>query len=311
MKPPLRYCQVVVKDNQGTTKGFLSESSVGPRIDFNVVRKTQTFAGGFSTAQIKIYNISDKTFAFLKKKGNEISLIAGNQNIEKASIGQLFNGYVYSTVRDKQGPDVVTIMYCSTVDPINSRTHLTFSKSYQSITLINLLKALASEMSMTITIDASDFKGITIGPKSFFNDGNAVLDEIARSYNFMWEVRGTEIVINKIGSNKVRVFEFSHASGLRKPPIITEKGVDIEVPLTPNINPGDKFILNAEFATYNLGALEFQDRITDKVALGTIKVLDDGRYVGNYWTLFLVHDGSTHTNQWATRIEGWVQSGTA
>ena len=76
--------------------------------------------------------------------------------------------------------------------------------------------------------------------------------------------------------------------------------------MQPGINPADRFFLNAEYATFNLGALQFQDRISSKVSIGFIRNTTDNRYVGKFKTLFLVHQGSTHTDEWKTRIEGYT-----
>jgi hypothetical protein len=303
---PKRYCKVEVRDAQNNIKTFLNQNSIGARIDFDVTRKTQTFENGFSIAEIKLFNLSDDTFKFLRDSGREISLTAGHQNVQNAVIGQLFDGFIYSVMRTKVDTDVITILYCSTLDPKNSRLNLVFSKSYQNISLVSLIQNMATEMGLTLAMDTGDFTGITITNKSFFKDCKLVLDHLARLYAFTWEIRGTKLVILKIGSDKVRLFEFSRASGLLRPPVVTEKGVDIEIFLEPNINPSDKFLLNAQYASFNLGALEFQDRLSSKINIGTIRVTKDSRYVGKYTTLFLVHNGSTHTNQWSTKIDGWM-----
>lgn len=304
---PKRYCKVEVKDDQGNIRTFLNQDSLGLRMDFYVIRKIQTFQNGFSTAEIKIYNLKDETFTFLRDKGREVSLVAGTQNIKDGVVDQLFNGWVYSVLRTKEDTDIITILYCSTVDPNNPKATKTFSKSYESIKLIDLLKNIATEMDMEIVLGGNYYPGVVITKKSFFNDSKLVLDELARTYEFDWEARGGKLIINKIddaNNTNVRIFEFSRSSGLLKPPVVTEKGVDIEVFLQPNINPSDKFFLNAQYATFNLGALEFQDRVSSKISSGFVRHAKDNRYVGRYKTLFLVHMGSTHTDEWKTRIEG-------
>jgi hypothetical protein len=304
---PKRYVKIEVTDEDGTVKTFLNQNSVGPRVDFYVIRKTQTFGNGFSTAEIKIYNLKDETFKFLRNKGKEISLKCGHENVNGATINQVFNGFVYSVLRNKVGPDIITILYCSTVHPNNPKFKLLFSRTYARIPLTDLLKSLANDMGVTLALNCN-FSGVNIVNRSYCKEAKLVLDELATTYEFIWEVRGNNLYINKIddvNNNNVKIFEFSHASGLLKPPVVTEKGVDIYVFLQPNINPMDKFFLNAEFATFNLGALQFQDRISSKINVGTIRVSEDGnRYVGRYTVLFLVDEGSTHTETWQTRIEG-------
>jgi hypothetical protein len=310
---PKRYCKIEVKDPQGNVRTFLNQDSLGPRIDFFVIRKTQTFQNGFSTAEIKIYNLAargeNNSFDFLKTKGLEISMICGTQGIRNGVIDQIFNGYVYTVLRTKEGPDIITILYCSTVDPENPKTALTLSKSYKQIKLRALLKEIADDMGMELVLGGNYYNDVIITKRSYAEDCKMVLDELAQTYEFNWEIRGNKLYIFKIDDNNTntRVFEFNRSSGLLKPPIVTEKGVDIEIFLQPNINPADRFILQSEFATFNLGALQFQDRISSKISIGFIRTINDNRYTGNFQTLFLVHQGSTHTDEWKTRIEGYLQ----
>jgi hypothetical protein len=310
---PKRYCKVEVKDPQGNVRTFLNQDSLGPRMDFFVIRKTQTFQNGFSTAEIKIYNLSDETFTFLKTQGLEVSLVCGTQNIRNGVIDQIFNGYVYTVLRTKESTDIITMLHCSTVDPTNAKTSLTFSKSYQSVKLKDLLKEISNDMDMELVLGGNYFSGVVITNKSFFEDCKLVLDELAQTYEFEWEIRGNKLYIFKIDENNTntRIFEFNRSSGLLKPPVVTEKGVDIEVFLQPNINPSDRFLLNAQYATFNLGALQYQDRISSKISIGFIRTTKDNRYAGNFKTLFLVHQGSTHTDEWKTRIEGYTQGSEA
>jgi hypothetical protein len=98
-------------------------------------------------------------------------------------------------------------------------------------------------------------------------------------------------------------FSFTPESGLLKPPMKTEAGADIEVFLEPYINPSDYYTINAKFLDYNISALEFRQALKDR-RFDNIRVPNKDRYVGKYRVLNLIHEGSTHTNTWYTRIVG-------
>ena len=71
MLMPKRYCKVEILDTTGNSIVFENKNSIGARIEFSVVNKTQTFQHGFNTAQIRIYNLKDETFEFLRYLRNE------------------------------------------------------------------------------------------------------------------------------------------------------------------------------------------------------------------------------------------------
>lgn len=319
---PLRYVECVIQDPTGDSYSFINDKSLGLRIDFSVVSKAQAFKGGFNTAQIRIYNLSDSIFKFIKpadlnQSTRFIRLVAGNRNIKYSNqaiiddtevtvvqdgiTGTLFEGYIYSAIRSKEGTDIVTILYCSTND--GTKTNF-FNIAYKKVSLNQILKDIATKLELTL--DADNF-AVDFVDYSFSNNAFAVLDELACNYNLLWSVFGTKLIVRDINT-KGNIFEFDKSSGLLKPPIYTEKGVDLEVMLNPLIRPNDTFILNSDFGTFNLGALEFSDRTSDKTQGGFLREGAALNYYGEYECLFLTHNGSTHTNIWNTRIEGMTPS---
>jgi hypothetical protein len=304
---PRRYCLVEIADAQGNFLNFENKNSVGPRIDFDVTRKTQSFHNGFSTAEIKLYNLNFKSFKFLRDQGRQITVTAGHEHTLEDNKGKIFEGYVYSVKRTKIDTDIIVILYCSTLDPGNQKLRKVNSYSFQEIKLKALIDKIATSAGLSASMsEPSQFNAVIIN-RAYQCTGLELLNELAAEYRFTFEIIKNTLKILKIGSTSVNSFEFNRSKGLLKPPVITEKGVDIEVFLTPNIGPQDIFNLKAEFANFNLGALEFQDRLASKLNIGFVKEIQDTDYTlyyGKYHVLFLVHTGSTHTNTWQTRIEG-------
>ena len=102
-------------------------------------------------------------------------------------------------------------------------------------------------------------------------------------------------------------FVYNPSSGLLRTPTFTEKGCDLKVQLEPSIQPENRFELEARFANFNLGAMEFVERVRGRVILGGLtRNVYTGRYHGTYSVMQLVHEGSTHDNVWQTSIEGWL-----
>jgi hypothetical protein len=311
MLMPKRYCKVEVKDATGASTVFENKNSIGARIEFSVVNKTQTFQHGFNTAQIRIYNLTNERFDYLRQSGKEVSLTVGTDNLNDnpnfenpfTNRGIIFNGYIYNVARTKEDTDIVTILYCSSMNNTSANLNLVLSQTFENITLNKLLDTIATDTGLAITRD--NFTGVSIASRSYFNEYKIVLNQLALKYGFTWSLNNKTLIVRKRGSTDVQVFEFSADSGLLKPPILTEKGVDIEVFLQPNIKPQDQFQLNSKFGSFKLGALEFQERITAPTSIAYLRTQVNGRYTGTYTALFITHDGSTHTNQWVTRIEGW------
>ena len=310
MLTPKRVCIVTVDDGKGHTIEYGYRNSIGPRIIFNVVRLPSGQQNGANTAQIRLYNISDSSFTFLStctktaKTGKgpvNVSLVAGREE----DYGSIFNGTLHSLARNKEGPDTITTLYCSTT--AGNVMSKTVAKSYVSIPLNSFLNTMAKDFG--ITISHPDFGGVTIVNRTFFGKMEDVLTTLGIKYNFTFDIlNATTIRVQKMDKKNKVVYEFNPSSGLLKPPIVTEKGVDIECLLRPSLNPGDVFILNARFANFNLGSMEWTDRATgDQVKTyipqNFVQSGPDLRFVGTYQILQMTIDGDTHGNTWKDILE--------
>jgi hypothetical protein len=307
----IRYVKTTVVSKNNEVQIILNDNSKGARIDFDITRKTPTFQNGFSTAEIKIYNLSFKNFVFLRDKGKSIQLEAGHRNTTDKNNGVCFLGFIYSVMRTKIDTNIVTILYCSTLDIKNTEIRKPLKDySLKQIDLYSLLLKISSDIGLTLITNCSNFKNVILTDVSFKDNALVTLEYLAQKYEFIYDINGKTLLVSLIEETKTKVFEINRATGLLKPPIITEKGVDLEVFLMPQIQPQDLFNLSTQYASFNLGALEFQDRPSSKINIGNIRstdLTDTNIYVGQFRVLFLNHTGSTHTNQWSTRIEGCIK----
>lgn len=305
MNTLIRHCKVEVQNgtvinnkvkfgNVITT--FENKNSVGTRIDFTIDRLPNCLGGGMSTAQIKLYNLKDDTFDYLASNGYKVFLSAGYGDM----INPIFIGNILTVLRKKIMTDVVTTLYCNT-NFSNNNVDSLISEPITSMSLNTLLKKIASKQGIKSSID--DFKGVNVVNTTFENYSTTdILNFLAIKYKFNWWLDNDILKIKRIPQNTAAHI-FTPESGLLKPPMKTELGVDIEVFLQPFISPSDLFELSSKFADYNLAGMEFVERVRggnfDKK-----RVPKADRFSGKYSILTLTHEGSTHTNSWYTRIVG-------
>lgn len=306
MLAPSRYVKLEVSDNQGGIRLFENANSRGARIDFNVVRKTNSFKNGFNTALIKLYNITDNTYQFIRDSGHNVSFSVGNNGLPNKVINPIFLGYVFNTLQEKQGVDIVTTLYCSSVDTSTMNDlKKPISRSYKNSSLRAVLDDISKSINFSLGI--GEFKELSnIQITNFSITGETIseiLDYFASTYNFYYYVDNKTIYVVDFNSKNQPVTRISADTGLIKPPIRTEKGVDIETFLIPNINPTDYFVIESNFQTFNLGALQFQDRTASQNGAFMRKSNID-LYTATCQVIWLEHDGSTHSNTWVTKLDG-------
>lgn len=295
-----RVVIVNIADKNGkNTKNFTNRNSIGARIDFTVVKYPQSGGNGLNIANISIYNITDDTFKFLSEQGQEISLEAGWES----NYATIFNGSIMSVIRTREGTDIITRIYANE-NGMTDRVNRVLNKSYNTISLNDFLDSLSS---YGFAVNRPNFTEV-IQNRTFSGSLSDILRNLAARYNFVYEVKGNILVISKNDDPNRIVFEFSPQSGMIKPPVITEKGADLEIFLQPNINPNDRFKLNSKFATFNIGAMEFVERVREGFINTTgvkfVSGVNATRYEGKYKVIQLQHEGSTHSNTWFTRLDG-------
>lgn len=294
---PSRFIQVTVKA-ENDQKVFTNQRSVGPRIDFNIVKGANTGGGGLNTCQVSIFNLSDDTSAFILDAGSEIIVEAGYEF--KTNV--IYAGELKSIYRKKEGPDIVTTMLSITNGTLfeNKFVNETFTK----ITLNELLDKLAADNGFQLERDSFTDQIIN---RTYIGDLRSVLGKLSYQYNFQWTSDDQVIKVTKRARPTTAQFEFTPASGLLGIPEVTEKGVDLTVFLEPNIKPSDVFHLSSRFASFNLGALEFVERVRGNELQQTlVRNKDPNRFSGDFRVMQLIHEGSTHENQWQTRIEAML-----
>ena len=305
-KMPVRYVRLEIQDfiikNNKKAAGntiFLLENkgSIGARIDFNINRLPNSNGGGLSTAQIKVYNLSDETFERLANNSYKVLLRAGYFD-NNGDTGTIFNGDILTVLRTKNMTEVVTTLYCNTNLSVNTKDSLILT-SLPTVSLNNLLAIVAKQADKKLSSDK--FHDVLSNVRIDDSPTN-VLNNLGIRFKFNWWVENDNLIIRKIPQKKA-AFKFTPETGLLKPPMRTEMGVDIECFLQPTISPSDLFELDSKFSDFNLAGMEFAERVRSG-GFSDKRTPKGDRYTGTYSILTLIHEGSTHINTWFTRIVG-------
>jgi len=287
-------CTVFELDNKNniiSSKEFSNINSKGYRIDFAVTK----YPGGvLNKTQIRIFNLTDATSKIINK-GNQVILEAGyglKNNI-------IFKGRLFSISREKFGADIITTLYCSQQGTWSNKTILdTISRKPLGTYLDDLANSVDLDISRPLFNES-------ISKKSFMGDYGSVLDKLGNSFGFEWHIDDETLIIKRNDQRSDIRFVFNPSSGLLKSPIVTENGINLKIFLEPFIKPYDEFELDSRFATFNLGSLEFTERIRGKeISQAYIRNPDPSRFSGNFIASNVIHEGSTHNNEWSTTLTG-------
>lgn len=297
-----RFIRTTVKI-EDENKVFISkdgrfDKKVSMRQDFEVKSFVSTSSGGLQTAKIFLFNLNEVTRKLVENQGLLVLLEAG----WKDQYGKIFEGRISSVGRTKptvSNPDIATVLYCvSGVDAVQLSS---FSETIIRESLPSFLSRLAASIGKNLTID-DNVQG-NIENTSFNGDAISVAEVLADEFNFDLRLDESSLIV---GSREVKeaIKTYSPESGLLDIPIITELGVDLKVFLDPFISPGDWFELSSKFANFNIGNLEFIDRVRGQQFKTFGRQINNNRYQGSYRALELIHSGSSHDEGWATLIKG-------
>lgn len=270
--------------------------AVGARIEFNVTKMPSDSGNGANVAQIVIYNLKEDTFTLISQTANYINLVCGYNE----AINLIFYGKVNNVLRKKVGTDIITTIYCFTnfdKDDLNF-----VNMSANNIELEDVLKEIAFKNNLTLGIKDYDKFGGKINNYTFFGDVWKQLNLLGLKFGFEWYLDDGLLQILPADRTKPS-FTISPTSGLIKTPIRTDAGVDIEMFLNPFIKPSDIFELSSKFSDFNLAGVEYVERVKS-VGFSDKREVNTTSYIGVYKVLQLVHEGSTHTNTWYTKIIG-------
>ena len=268
------------------------------RQDFEVKAFVNIGATGLHTAKIQLFNLTNETSKKIEQVSQLVLLEAGWEG----NFGKIFEGRISSVGRTKpsvSNPDIVTTLYC--VSGLETIQKGTFGETIIFEDILSFLGRLAERLGLFLTAD-SDIQGV-VSNQTFYGDIISVIKDLSTEFGFDFYITETNLVV-KSTSEKPSIKVYDPTSGLLDIPVVTEMGVDLKVLLDPFINPGDWFNLDSKFANFEIGNLEYLDRVRGNQFKTFGRQVNNNRYQGTYRALELLHFGSSHEDIWETLIKG-------
>lgn len=259
-------------------------------------------------ADIRIYNLAgaksgDNYNTKLPVAGSQIRLNAGWTIYDSNGFATqefrdfIFTGIIKNIIRERDGANNVTHLYCSTLGTVKDLP-LTTSSYAPGVNLLDVLKDLAQTWGKTLVCNESDFSSITM--TSGYVTHNDVLKEfktLANSYGFSILVdRGTVTCqYDDKDRKKTADFLLSAATGLIGVPDVSladALGATATCTLNPYVRASSVFEIKSDYATVNNGANLFTNTQPNTTANGIYNVQA------------FRHRGDTHGYIWQTEIDG-------
>lgn len=255
-------------------------------------------ANAVGTADIRIYNLKIEDGI---KQGASVRLIAGYMD----SADMIFSGVVSNTFKERDGPSIVTRLTCKSGAALDNERGSTNASNGSGVTVVEMLKDLAQQWPIALSIDEDQFKDAKPIPSGYTLQGDIPknLDDLARNYDFTWTQNLGELVIQKNDAErKTELFEINESTGMVGMPEVTRgpsgMGVNVTCRINPYIKISSRINITARFNTFNTG---------DPYWISN----DEGLSADGEWNVFtLRYEGDTHGDAWNMYIDG-MKPGTA
>lgn len=266
MRQYLRKVRLTAKGSKGEVKinpGGLDGPQL--KIEFDIIKDLSSEQ---NEAEIKIYNLSEKTRNALGTELDDVTLEAGYMPPgEKGNVGIIFKGQIRDVTHTRDGADIVTVLTNGEGD--KAVRNATISKSYKAGTPVKevaediqkeLEKEGVSKGEWKFPDTIKDFKR----PYVAVGGAKIEMDHLSRDNGFYWGIQNgvTEVIPADgfIGG----IVNITPRSGLVGIPAITDNGVKVGVLLNPEIRVGrrvkiesDVLEMNAEGGVYRVSALRY------------------------------------------------------
>lgn len=225
------------------------------RIQFKVEKTSQSEP---NKAEIKIYNLSEKTRALVESNNCRVALSAGYLGLNPQGLfgtslfsskseANVFRGNVKKFEHKKEKTDIITKLECG--DGHEAFTTKTFDKGYPPDTTLtipfrDLSEALGLAKGSQIEIPENKIaNGLTLsGPI------REHLDNLCRRYGLEWSIQNESLQIIEAGkATNDGIVLLNKDTGLVNQPSKTKDGVSFECLLNPILRPGKQVKVESEF----------------------------------------------------------------
>ena len=265
------------------------------RVIFDVY---SSVANAVGTADIRIFNLKERDGI---EQGAAVRLVAGYMD----GADLIFSGIVTNTFKERDGPSIVTRLLCKTGAALMLDRGSANSGNTSGATVVELIKNLASQWPIPLSIDEEQFKDEPPVPGSYTlqNDIPSNLDDLGRSFGFSWtQSLGVLVITKNDAERKGTAIEVNELTGMVGIPEVTRGPAGMGINVTCRINPAikidSKINLSSRFSTYNTGNSFWVEN-------------EKGLSANGEWNVFtLRYEGDTHGDAWNMHIDG-MKPGTA
>lgn len=271
-------------------KLFLNCSGVKPlRVVFNTKR---TLSESWSFLDLSIYNLSEDTNINV---GSKIVVAAGYDD----NAGEIFQGTVISSLKEKQGVDTLRRVICRTLS-YDARNKSYISVSYGKNTdILTVLQGIADAWDKKLNIDKDAFKNSQLFVRGFVADGDipAILNALSQMYNFLWSEDLATLYIRKIDAKALGTpIKIDMFNGLIGIPQATHDNLNVfaefDCALNPKININSIIELKSEYVSFSTETMYIK------------APAHEGDVSGLYWVNAVVHTGDNYSATWRTHVKG-------
>lgn len=257
-----RVCYVILTNAAGET---LTVDTLD--IVFNI---DKTLLGYPARGRIEIFNLSESNIQKITRRFTDVDLIGGYRGKEAL----LFRGNVMNFFKSRYGPTstFTLIVKSSTTAWEGSAFSKTYTAGTPPATVINdVVASFKGVIPGQIVVDPNWQP--TLADATYTGSSRRVMDQLARNYNFDWNIVEGEVLVvprNEAFKDKP-VFVITPRTGLIGSPVLTEQGVDFRVLLNPAILLGRQIEMRSEFAQLGQAGVDF--RRVRNTADGVYKVM--------------------------------------
>lgn len=223
---------------------------------------------------VTVYNLKSATRNKILKD-SKLEVFAGYDGNEKL----IFIGDVKNVKNSDDGIDWASNILCG--DGQGPYLEAKFVKSYrEGVNIADVVKDLADSFGLAVRDLGESIKGQINGGLSVSGASKDILNQITKDYGLEWSIQDDEVRITQqeqpIDNEAIVI---SSETGLLNHPQVTEKGVDFEAQLNPDIRPGKLVRIESGSTIVNVANSEV-DKVSTQDANGLFLV-ERVRFVGN------------------------------
>ena len=247
-------------------------------------------------AEITLYGLNRESRKAVYEQGRKMTLTAGWP--EKH--GVIFIGSLENVELGRSGPDTFIKIFGNSVT--ESWREATISQTFgRNTPQKDIIRAVAETFSLPVDF-VGDFDSLTpalLGKTVDKESSIAVMNGMARSFDFTWQINNGRTVIVKGGaSNEGEPIAYKPTNGIIGTPEITDKGVNIDVLLNPFVRPYDTYTVESETGAISVSGVYYKRRDFPKT---------NGESINR--VVSMVHEGDFYGDIWQTKLEGMRPGG--